>query len=563
LQSSTRHKRGWILLFLAIAAFYFYGLGAFPLVGPDEPRYAEVAREMLARHDLITPTLGGLPWFEKPSLLYWLIMASYRVLGVSEYTARLGAAVCALITGFSVFWMARQVEAEETSAASSDSESRPSDFSLWSTLIFLSSAATIVFARGASFDIVVTMAITLALACFFKWHGGTAGDGEIANAAKNAPWPAKVALAGFFFFIGVALLAKGLIGIILPFGVIGFYFILRWEWPARKFLLSLLWGLPLAIAVAAIWYAPMIARHGWTFIDQFIIQHHFARFITTKYHHTQPFYFYLLVLPLLALPWTILFVSALTGARRWVWRGDTPRDRVRVFALAWILMPAIFFSLSESKLPAYILPALPAVSLLVGDRLMNWFSSARSIRLTGALLIALAASGGYYAFRSIGLTSVCITLLLSPILISGAIALFTSRPSRLSVLAIAIGTLSACAIVIRCSAPFVAQRYSVRGLLETATSRGYGSAPVVQLYPVERTAEFYAAGRLTYGPDGQPIEFESIGQVADAARRGNGPVLVIVPVEYEGQLTNPRIPLRAEIIGDNSRVALVVVRLPE
>ena len=99
-------KRVWSFLFLAVAAFYLYGLGAAPLVGPDEPRYAQVAREMLARHDFVTPTLGGLPWFEKPPLLYWMMMASYRVFGVSEFSARLGPAICGLLTALFVYWIA-------------------------------------------------------------------------------------------------------------------------------------------------------------------------------------------------------------------------------------------------------------------------------------------------------------------------------------------------------------------------------------------------------------------------------------------------------------------------
>src|SRR5713226_859798 len=102
-------KRVWSLLFLVVAAFYLYGLGAVPLVGPDEPRYAQVAREMLARHDLITPTLGGLPWFEKPPLLYWMMMASYRIFGVSEFSARLGPAICSLLTALFVYWIAASV----------------------------------------------------------------------------------------------------------------------------------------------------------------------------------------------------------------------------------------------------------------------------------------------------------------------------------------------------------------------------------------------------------------------------------------------------------------------
>src|SRR6195256_674516 len=107
-------KRVWSFLFLAVAAFYLYGLGTMPLVGPDEPRYAEVAREMLARHDWITPTLGGLPWFEKQPLLYWLMAASYRVSGVTEYAARLGPAICGLLTAGFVYWIGRTIETAST-----------------------------------------------------------------------------------------------------------------------------------------------------------------------------------------------------------------------------------------------------------------------------------------------------------------------------------------------------------------------------------------------------------------------------------------------------------------
>ncbi|HUQ32577.1 MAG TPA: hypothetical protein VM095_10685, partial [Pyrinomonadaceae bacterium] len=90
---STLAKRAGLLFFLAVAAFYLYGLGHLPLLGPDEPRYAEVAREMYLRGDWVTPTLGGHTWFEKPALLYWMMMASYHFFGVSEWAARLGPAL--------------------------------------------------------------------------------------------------------------------------------------------------------------------------------------------------------------------------------------------------------------------------------------------------------------------------------------------------------------------------------------------------------------------------------------------------------------------------------------
>src|ERR687895_2893188 len=106
----TLAKRAWLLFFLAAAAFYLYGLGHLPLVGPDEPRYAQVAREMFLRGDLVTPTLGGHTWFEKPALLYWLMIAAYKVFGVSEWSARLGPALCGLLTIAAVWCVGRAIE---------------------------------------------------------------------------------------------------------------------------------------------------------------------------------------------------------------------------------------------------------------------------------------------------------------------------------------------------------------------------------------------------------------------------------------------------------------------
>ncbi|HLN98822.1 MAG TPA: glycosyltransferase family 39 protein, partial [Pyrinomonadaceae bacterium] len=106
---STLAKRGTVLIFLASAAFYFYGLGHFPLLGPDEPRYAQVAREMFLRHDWISPTLGGQLWFEKPALLYWMMIAGYKLFGVSEGAARLPAAVSGLLTIVAVYCLSRSI----------------------------------------------------------------------------------------------------------------------------------------------------------------------------------------------------------------------------------------------------------------------------------------------------------------------------------------------------------------------------------------------------------------------------------------------------------------------
>ena len=115
MQPSTLAKRGSLVLFLLIVAFYLYGLGQLPLLGPDEPRYAQVAREMFLRGDLITPTLGGHLWFEKPALLYWMMIGAYKLFGVSEWSARLPSAVSGILTIAAVFLVGRRVD-ERTAA---------------------------------------------------------------------------------------------------------------------------------------------------------------------------------------------------------------------------------------------------------------------------------------------------------------------------------------------------------------------------------------------------------------------------------------------------------------
>jgi len=556
-------KRGWLLLFLSIAAFYLWSLGSLPLVGPDEPRYAEVAREMLARHDLITPTLGGLPWFEKPPLLYWLMIANYRVLGVSEYAARLGPAICGLLTAVFVYWIGKTIEksSDASSAVTGESaEQKREGLGRFSALVWLSSLGAIVFSRGASFDIVVTMTVTGALACFFVWQVRYAqGSGDDAG-EPQARMPAL--LIGFYLFVGLSLLAKGLIGIVIPFGVIGSYFLLRREWPHRRILQSLLWGVPLAIAVAAVWFGPMLSRHGWKFVDQFIVQHHFARFVTNKYHHPEPFYFYVLVLVALSLPWTMFLGAAFFGSRRWQWRGGRPLDRFCVVAFSWIALPVVFFSFSESKLTAYILPALPAVALLIGERITCFLHARRGdlvLRTTGVLLIGLGAAGAWYLAHA-SLSSACVVLGALPLIVIGVAALARPQLRKVLFILIPLALFVASAIGFVCAARIIARPESVRDLLAAASARGYGAVPVVQLHTVERTAEFYAADRMVYQPDGEPVKLEGAAQVADAARHSGGLVLCFVPKEYEAQLTSYP-SLQTEVIANNGRVSLMVVRV--
>lgn len=551
MQRSTLAKRAWLLFFPAAFLLYLYGTGRVPLIGPDEPRYAQIAREMLTRRDFVTPTLGGHPWFEKPALLYWMMMAAFRVFGVSEWAARLGPSLSGLVTGLFVYLTGRRVER----MAEDERAEEVGGLGMWSGVALLSSAGMIVFSRGASFDVLVTMTVAAALASFLM--------AELATVeTKRKGW-----MAAFYAAVGASLLAKGLIGIVIPAGVVTIYYLLRREWPAKSLLKSMLWGVPLMLLVAAAWYVPVTLRHGWTFIDQFIIQHHFARYLSNKYHHPQPFYFYLPVLALLALPWTPLLVAALWSARRWAWRSAAAPDRLRVFAFAWLIVPLAFFSLSGSKLPGYILPALPGAALLVGDRLRSFVrggdgGALRAMRATGVVLVLLAAAIVAFYVATMGQWVWPRALAIaSPFLLAGLFVLACRRARVWAAALVVCATFAATVLTINLVLDEGARRESVRDLLIRAAQRGYSSAPVLELHTVERTAEFYAAGRVARGgPDNDIIKFEGVVEIAQAARERGGTALVIVPLEYTEQLMTYA-PLESELIGDNGEVALVAVRV--
>ena len=558
-------KRVWLILFIGIAVFYLWGLGSVPFVGPDEPRYAQVAREMLAHRELITPVLSGFPWFEKPVLLYWIEMASYSVLGISEYAARLGPAICGLLIGAVVYWIGSSIETASRTrdASSKESETEAKGLGRFSALIWLSSAGALVFSRGVNFDILLTLALTGAFACFFIWHVryGNPNNRKGINPASPA---LKYVLVGFYFFVGLSLLAKGLVGVIIAPGVITSYFLIRREWPSKKFLTSLLWGIPLALAVAAIWYGPMLKRHGMIFVADFILQHHFARFLGNQYHHPQAVYFYVPVLAGLALPWTIFLVAAFVSSRHWRWRGDKAIDRLRVFSLAWILLPLIFFSVSQSKLPAYILPVLPAVALLVGERVTCFLSAQRGhrvLKLTGTLLLLMLAAGSVYLHRHYGLSILVIAIAVAPLAAVALVALARPQMGPALCVLIALAMFVTSAFSLKGIAPAIARRESVRDLLAAASSRGYDTAPLVQLHNVDRTAEFYAANQLLYADHLKPMKLEGAAEVAAVAQYRGGLVLCLVPTEFESQLTTYR-RVHIEVIGNNGRTSLVVVRVP-
>lgn len=541
MQRSILAKRAGLLLLACVFFVYLHGLGRAPLVGADEPRYAQVAREMFARGDLVTPTLGGLNWFEKPALLYWLMIAAYEVFGVSEFSARLGVALSGLACVFLTWWLAGRVERRVPA------EMR--GYGLACAAVLASSAGLLTFSRGAGFDVVLTAAVTLSLSCLCA--------SEMEEDARRR----RYLLAGFYAGVGLALLSKGLVGIILPCGTAALYFLLTRRWPGLA-RLGVWWGVPLAAAVAAVWYAPVVARHGWEFVDEFFVKHHFSRYVSNRYQHPQPFYFYLPVMALLALPWTLLLGGALWRARGWNLRGEGADERLRVFALAWLVVPVAFFSLSGSKLPGYVMPALPAAALLAGDRLLLYVRGGAGeglVRATGVLASCIAVGGVVYASLGGAVSTSAALVVAAPSVLTGATCLLWARRRALCAGALVGGSLLTIALMAGVAFKSVAERESVRALVEAAEARGLGALPIIQLHGNERTVEFYGAGRLVYNPDGQPRKLEGPLEVVDFARASGGRVLVLVPLEYVSQLNDAR-GAETEVLGDNGVHALADVR---
>ena len=546
-EQRTTNKIIWIAFAVLIIFVYFFGLN-MPLVGPDEPRYAQVAREMFERGDWVTPTLGGFTWFEKPALLYWLEIVSYKIFGVTEFAARFGSAlfglgtiICLWILGRSIPSSKFQVSSEsvENELANDNGKRTTSNFSNWLALIAASSIGLISFSRGASFDIILTFPITASLVCYFlfenflqklsfspnpKFVSVKLPKSTLVISKNRKVFYPYFFLAGFYFFIGVALIGKGLIGAVFPLAIVFFYHILKFEiLPSKIFLISLIWGAILSLLVASVWYFPVYQANGWKFIDEFFIQHHFQRYVSNKYQHPQPFWFFWVVLPLMTVPWLPFFlISIYKTARNYFSFVKekfssqnsaliTRYSALMAFAVSWLLVPLVFFSLSGSKLPGYILPALPAALILTAQFVYEFVQKSKR--------------------RKIGLQIFAFLTFLFVI------------------------------IILQFFAYDFVKSETVQHLVETANSNGYENEKILNLHTISHSVEFYGAGRLIRQEDGKQKRFYGVGEIVEQMRKDNvKESLVLIPPGYLKQLTESDL-VETRVLDNNGELAICAVKL--
>lgn len=356
-----------ILILVLSGAVFFYNLGKISLWDPDEPRGAVIAYEMLKNRDWIhlsynAEPITNNPALVKPPLYYWSIAAFSALQGkVDEFSARAPSALAGIGTAMLVFFLGRVIFGHMTA--------------LLGTLIFISNHMIFEQARSAEIDMTLCLLLTFSLFVFYSCYHGILPQGNILSA---------------YLAMGLAVLAKGPLGVVLPVMVAGLYLVSQRD---IKAILRLkpLWGMLLVLLVASPWFI----LEGRAFGAEFFYRQNIERFLHA-FDHQQSFYYYLIKLPVHFMPWTILLPATMAY---WFRKGKD-KNPGRRFLLIWFLSMLTFFSLSQSKRSLYIVPLYPALSLLVGEALHQIFYDKNFIGLMkwvkggGIFLIALLLLAG-------------------------------------------------------------------------------------------------------------------------------------------------------------------------
>ena len=365
-----------LVLLLAFAAVWFSNLEYRKLVNPDEGRYAEIPREMVASGDWLTPRLNDIKYFEKPALQYWATAIAYTVFGEHQWTARLWSALTGFLGVLMVFFAGRRLFGGQAG--------------LYAALVLGSSLLWVLIAHVNTLDMGVSFFLSAAV-CAFVLAQSDPADERSRTRWMLAAWAA----------LALAVLSKGLIGLVLPGAALVLYMVIERDWRLAG-RLRLVAGIALLLALTLPWFIAVSLANP-EFFRFFFIYEHFERFLTRAHGRYQAPYYFIPVLLAGMLPWTIVLIGTL--ARAWK-REQQQRFQVQRFLLLWAAVVFVFFSASSSKLVSYILPMFPALALLIGARLTQL--SARSLAwqalpaaVAGIALLALLPGIERYASREV------------------------------------------------------------------------------------------------------------------------------------------------------------------
>ena len=387
--ASRTSNRSWLLdhrgllisLFIVGFIAWFGGLELRGLFFPDEGRYAEIPLGMLTTGDWITPRLNGIKYFEKPPLQYWATATIYSLLGTDEWTARLWPA----LTGFAGILGVGAAGARLYGARTA----------VVAMGVLISSWAYFLGGQYLTLDMGLTFFLTVSLMSFL-W---AQQDDTAPRARRNAMWVTWVALA-------MAVLSKGLVALVLPtLTLVGYSASVRsvriWQ---RMHLLS---GLALLTVIAVPWFVAAQLQNV-EFFQLFFIQEHFQRFASEGHHRLGPWYYFIVIGVVGMLPWSAAWSRCIRAMPSLLRRPPNTAFQTDRFLLIWILVIFVFFSVSKSKLPAYVLPAFPALALLVAHSIVAaperevGFAAVLIMVLGWALLVAIPFADRWDKVQDLG-----------------------------------------------------------------------------------------------------------------------------------------------------------------
>jgi 4-amino-4-deoxy-L-arabinose transferase-like glycosyltransferase len=352
-------KRASSLLWVVLALVWLGSLALRPLYKPDEARYGEIPREMVASGDWLTPRLNGFKYFEKPPLQYWATAVAFKVFGVSDWAARLWTGLAALVGILMVLGVGNRLFAPPAGA--------------FAAAILASSPLYVLLGQVNTLDMSVTLFLSAAVFAF------ALAQRETAEPGARRRW-----MLAFWGACAAAVLSKGLIGIVLPLGAVALYVLLRRDWALLRRLEIARGGL-VFLAIAAPWFIAVSLANP-EFAHFFFVQEHWLRFTTPMHHRQHPAGFFLPVLAAGLWPWLLAVIAGWLAALR----PSRGREFSPAFFLAvWALVVFAFFSGSGSKLPPYILPMVPALAVLAGASLAR--GSKSGLLMAQSFLVAAAA----------------------------------------------------------------------------------------------------------------------------------------------------------------------------
>lgn len=368
-ESRRRPKTGRIaavagLTAIAIVAFLWH-LGSVGLVDETEPLFAEAARQMTVTGNWITPYFNGETRFDKPPLIYWLMAIGYSIFGVNEWAVRLPSALSAIALMVGCFFTLRRFGA-------TSGDRRGLWLSAWiGSAIAALNLETLVWARQGVSDMLLSGCMGLGLLSFF-WGYATTPEKQPQKPVKfgdifHCQFPEKWYL-GFYIWTGLAVLAKGPVGIVLPSLIVLCFLI----YVNRLFSvfreMGVIWGAVIFGAITVPWYILVILENGRTYIDSFFGYHNFERFTSVVNGHDAPWYFYFIVVLIGFMPWSVYLPIAFSRLQFWRrsrWTRQPRSTHLKLFAFFWFSCIFLFFTVSVTKLPSYVLPLMPAAAISV------------------------------------------------------------------------------------------------------------------------------------------------------------------------------------------------------